>query len=176
MNLEDLAKKTIDEVSKQVSSKDESTTKKALDDEVSFEIAQAKLVDNERIDENISDTAAAKAQSEAAKEQIIDLNAYEKNIEKHLQNEPLEPISVQESVANTQNLSATNTKTAAQNEAQGAPSEYNETLFLKNLRERILVLFEGLKSTKDEDLKARLELCINFLEFLLANIENKLKK
>lgn len=173
MNLEDLAKKTIDEVSKQVSSKDESATKKALDDEVSFEIAQAKLVDNERIDENVSDTAAAKAQSEAAKEQIIDLNAYEKNIEKHLQNEPLEPISVQESAAN---LSAANAKTATQSVAQGAPSEYNETLFLKNLRERILVLFEGLKSTKDEDLKARLELCINFLEFLLANIENKLKK
>ncbi|MBW1436520.1 2-oxoglutarate:acceptor oxidoreductase, partial [Campylobacter jejuni] len=52
----------------------------------------------------------------------------------------------------------------------------NEDIFLKHLRERILVLFEGLNSIKKDDLENRLNLTINFLEFLLANIEDKLKK
>ncbi len=52
----------------------------------------------------------------------------------------------------------------------------NEDIFLKNLKERILVLFEGLNDTKREDLDSRLELTINFLEFLLANIEDRLNK
>lgn len=52
----------------------------------------------------------------------------------------------------------------------------NEEFFLKNLRERILVLFEGLKNTKDEHLEKRLDITITFLEFLLAKIEDRLKK
>ncbi|EAH8850244.1 2-oxoglutarate:acceptor oxidoreductase [Campylobacter lari] len=52
----------------------------------------------------------------------------------------------------------------------------NEEFFLKNLRERILVLFEGLKNTKDEHIEKRLDITITFLEFLLAKIENRLKK
>ncbi|OCX42208.1 hypothetical protein A7X81_03190 [Campylobacter ornithocola] len=52
----------------------------------------------------------------------------------------------------------------------------NEEFFLKNLRERILVLFEGLKNTKDEHTEKRLDMTITFLEFLLAKIEDRLKK
>lgn len=52
----------------------------------------------------------------------------------------------------------------------------SEVRFLSNVKERILVLFEGLKSAKTEDLETRLDLTINFLEFLLASIEDKLKK
>ncbi|CAM4092913.1 effector protein CiaD [Campylobacter armoricus] len=52
----------------------------------------------------------------------------------------------------------------------------NEEFFLKNIRERILVLFEGLKNTKDEHLEKRLDITITFLEFLLAKIEDRLKK
>ncbi|EAK9939472.1 2-oxoglutarate:acceptor oxidoreductase [Campylobacter lari] len=52
----------------------------------------------------------------------------------------------------------------------------NEEFFLKNLRERILVLFEGLKNTKDEHIEKRLDITITFLEFLLAKIEDRLKK
>ncbi|MCV3396827.1 effector protein CiaD [Campylobacter sp. RKI_CA19_01116] len=52
----------------------------------------------------------------------------------------------------------------------------NEEFFLKNLRERILVLFEGLKNTKDEHIEKRLDVTITFLEFLLAKIEDRLKK
>ena len=50
-----------------------------------------------------------------------------------------------------------------------------EEIFLSNLAERIEVLFEGLKQTSEQDLNQRLELTTKFLEFTLANIENRLQ-
>ncbi|WP_169974994.1 MULTISPECIES: hypothetical protein [unclassified Campylobacter] len=49
-----------------------------------------------------------------------------------------------------------------------------EEIFLKNLKERILVLFEGLNVVSRENLEDRLELTLKFLEFVLANVENRL--
>ena len=51
----------------------------------------------------------------------------------------------------------------------------DEEIFLANLAERIEVLFEGLKQTSEHDLSQRLELTTKFLEFTLANIENRLQ-
>ncbi len=50
-----------------------------------------------------------------------------------------------------------------------------EKIFLANLAERIEVLFEGLKQTPEQNLASRLDLTTKFLEFTLANIENKLQ-
>lgn len=50
-----------------------------------------------------------------------------------------------------------------------------EEIFLRNLKERILVLFEGLNATNRENLEDRLELTLKFLEFVLANVENRLE-
>ncbi|WP_462107290.1 CiaD-like domain-containing protein [Campylobacter concisus] len=50
-----------------------------------------------------------------------------------------------------------------------------EKIFLANLAERIEVLFEGLKQTNEQNLASRLELTTKFLEFTLANIENRLQ-
>lgn len=50
-----------------------------------------------------------------------------------------------------------------------------EEIFLANLAERVEVLFEGLKQTSEQDLSQRLELTTKFLEFTLANIENRLQ-
>ncbi|WP_178139698.1 GlcNAc transferase [uncultured Campylobacter sp.] len=50
-----------------------------------------------------------------------------------------------------------------------------EKIFLANLVERIEVLFEGLKQTSEQNLASRLELTTKFLEFTLANIENRLQ-
>nr|WP_314475687.1 GlcNAc transferase [uncultured Campylobacter sp.] len=50
-----------------------------------------------------------------------------------------------------------------------------EEIFLKNLKERVLVLFEGLNATSEENLKDRLSLALKFLEFVLANVENRLE-
>lgn len=156
MNLQDLAKKTIEEVSKEVSSK-EPSAQKELDDEVAFEIARTKLAENERIDEHLNDEVVYKD----LKDEATHLNSYEKNLNQYPQEQSFKNHEI-----NTQETQP----------VKSEPLNFNEELFLKNLRERILVLFEGLKSTKEEDLKARLELSTNFLEFLLANIEDKLKK
>ncbi|WP_107824435.1 CiaD-like domain-containing protein [Campylobacter concisus] len=50
-----------------------------------------------------------------------------------------------------------------------------EKIFLANLAERIEVLFEGLKQTPEQNLASRLDLTTKFLEFTLANIENRLQ-
>ena len=51
-----------------------------------------------------------------------------------------------------------------------------EKIYLKNIKERILVLFEALNaSSNDEDLQKRLEITIGFIEFLLASIEDRIK-
>ena len=50
-----------------------------------------------------------------------------------------------------------------------------EEIFLKNLKERVLVLFEGLNATSEENLKDKLSLTLKFLEFVLANVENWLE-
>lgn len=50
-----------------------------------------------------------------------------------------------------------------------------EEIFLKNLKERVLVLFEGLNATGEDNLKDRLSLTLKFLEFVLANVENRLE-
>jgi len=46
--------------------------------------------------------------------------------------------------------------------------------YLKKLRERILVLFEGLQSPNINNLDKKLDLTINFLEYLLSDIDAKL--
>ena len=51
-----------------------------------------------------------------------------------------------------------------------------EEQFLKNLRERILVLFEGFKSPNTKNIEAKLDLTLNFLEYLLATIDERLNE
>ena len=46
--------------------------------------------------------------------------------------------------------------------------------FLLNLREKLLVLFDGLQSPNIDNLEKKLDLTINFLEFALSQIDNKL--
>jgi hypothetical protein len=48
--------------------------------------------------------------------------------------------------------------------------------FLKHLRERLLVLFDGLQSPNTQNLDVKLDVTLNFLEYLLAKIEEKLSQ
>ena len=48
--------------------------------------------------------------------------------------------------------------------------------FLLNLREKLLVLFEGLQSPNIDNLEKKLDLTINFLEFALSQVDKKLNK
>ncbi|MDH5465378.1 MAG: hypothetical protein OEW60_07075 [Thiovulaceae bacterium] len=51
-----------------------------------------------------------------------------------------------------------------------------EERFLEDLRERILVLFEGLQSPNNTNVEAKVDLTLNFLEHLLAQIDTQLDK
>jgi hypothetical protein len=55
-------------------------------------------------------------------------------------------------------------------------STSNDKEFLFNLRERLLVLFEGLQSPNIINIEQKLDLTLNFLEFTLAQIEKKLNE
>ena len=51
----------------------------------------------------------------------------------------------------------------------------NETRFLSSLRERVLVIFEGLQAPNNRSLDAKVDLIINFLEYQLAIVDERLE-
>jgi len=50
-----------------------------------------------------------------------------------------------------------------------------EVKFLTSVRERILVLFEGLQSPNNAKLEAKVDIIINFLEYQLSVIDERLE-
>lgn len=61
-----------------------------------------------------------------------------------------------------------------ENEEEQKPLS-DEKAFYENLRERILVLFEGFQSPNNKNIEAKLDLTLNFLEYLLASIDERLE-
>lgn len=55
-----------------------------------------------------------------------------------------------------------------------AGSKSDEEQFLRNLKERILVMFEGFNSPKNQNTDAKVDLTINFLEYLLSVTDERL--
>lgn len=47
--------------------------------------------------------------------------------------------------------------------------------FMTTLRERILVLFEGLQSPNNRNIEAKIDLILNFLEYQLSLIDSKIE-
>lgn len=161
MNLEDLAKKTIDEVHHQIKEQErqlqslkEEEEEHQKADETKIEVLEDDHLKTSQED-ILEQIQMAKFQEE---QENLEINDEDKTKKEPLKEEPVEESEILNPniIAKVQSL--------------------NEDIFLKNLKERILVLFEGLNDTKKEDLDARLELTINFLEFLLANIEDRLNK
>ena len=50
----------------------------------------------------------------------------------------------------------------------------SEKEFYENIRERILVLFEGFQSPNNKNIEAKVDLTLNFLEYMLATIDERL--
>ncbi|ENM4760792.1 2-oxoglutarate:acceptor oxidoreductase [Campylobacter upsaliensis] len=161
MNLEDLAKKTIDEVHHQIKEQERQLQSLKEQEEEHQKADEAKIgtLEDDHLKTSQEDILE---QIQMAKFQEEQENL-EINDEDETKGEPLKEELVEESEILNPNIIA-------------KVQSLNEDIFLKNLKERILVLFEGLNDTKKEDLDARLELTINFLEFLLANIEDRLNK
>jgi len=51
----------------------------------------------------------------------------------------------------------------------------DEELFLKSTRERLLVLFEGFQAPNNTNIEAKIDLTLNYLEYLLASIDSRLQ-
>ncbi len=51
----------------------------------------------------------------------------------------------------------------------------DEQLWLESIRERLLVLFEGFQSPNNVQIEAKVDLTLNFLEYLLANIDTRVE-
>jgi hypothetical protein len=58
---------------------------------------------------------------------------------------------------------------------QGKTPECSDELqFLQNVRERLLVLFEGFQAPNNAAVEAKVDLTLNFLEYLLAAIDTRI--
>jgi len=51
-----------------------------------------------------------------------------------------------------------------------------ECQFLENLRERLLVLFEGFQSPNNKSVESKIDLTLNFLEYLLTLLDERITK
>lgn len=51
----------------------------------------------------------------------------------------------------------------------------NELHFLKSIRERLLVLFEGFQAPNNSNIEAKIDMTLNFLEYTLATIDERVK-
>ena len=54
-------------------------------------------------------------------------------------------------------------------------SKESELLFLQSLRERMLVLFEGFQAPNNVSLEAKVDLTLNFLEYVLSTIDTRIE-
>lgn len=51
-----------------------------------------------------------------------------------------------------------------------------EEKFLESVRERLLVLFEGFQSPNNQQIEAKVDMTLNFLEYLLTTIDARLER
>lgn len=144
--IDDIAKKTIEEISAELAQ-----IGGAHDEFINqsqYQASQKAIKDSEVFTQSgFNDTSVNSA--------ISSINHTSNHIQSSIQNEPALDSLVQ---------------SGARNEMVS-----QEYLFLRNLKERIEVLFEGLGQTKASDLEDRLELTLKFLEFLLATVQNRLE-
>ena len=49
-----------------------------------------------------------------------------------------------------------------------------EEVFLLSTRERLLVLFEGFQAPNNTNIEAKIDLTLNFLEYILASIDSRI--
>jgi len=88
----------------------------------------------------------------------------------HSKDELIKPTSQTEELEESSSLNKTEADHAF------ASTAHNEAVFLENMKERIHVLFEGFQSPNNANIEAKVDLTLNFLEYLLGTIETRLKE
>ncbi|WP_299030480.1 GlcNAc transferase [uncultured Campylobacter sp.] len=169
MKLEEIAKMAIDEVAMELERMDAAREKQDVSQETNETKDGINLTNTPASSGDVNLTNAAGLANLVGEISVAD--------------EASEFEAALDSVANSQNVSAEfdgvrdSAATAAPQKAfeVEVANFTGEEIFLKNLKERVLVLFEGLNATSEENLKDRLSLTLKFLEFVLANVENRLE-
>ena len=54
-------------------------------------------------------------------------------------------------------------------------SSNDEEQFLNSTRERLLVLFEGFQAPNNTNIEAKIDLTLNYLEYVLASIDSRIQ-
>ncbi len=67
------------------------------------------------------------------------------------------------------------TLTKVTKEIQESTSD-GEVIFLTSMRERLLVLFEGFQAPNNTNIEAKIDMTLNFLEYMLANIDTRVEE
>ncbi|MEA1893139.1 MAG: hypothetical protein U9N33_10585 [Campylobacterota bacterium] len=49
----------------------------------------------------------------------------------------------------------------------------DELIFLNSLREKLLVLFEGFQAPNNTNIEVKIDITLNFLEYVLASIDSR---
>lgn len=90
----------------------------------------------------------------------------------------LEELEHDKAEPETSSLQRTQTTSTLETTVTQQPTQahHNEKVFLENMRERIHVLFEGFQSPNNANIEAKVDLTLNFLEYLLSMIEARLKE
>jgi len=75
----------------------------------------------------------------------------------------------------TQETKETKRKISVLQEEENIESFENELTYLSSIRERLLVLFEGFQAPNNANIEAKVDLTLNFLEYILATIDSRLQ-
>jgi hypothetical protein len=87
--------------------------------------------------------------------------------------EVAEPVKVIHNVSHVETSPNKEFKNDSVNEKSDRNEE--EVRILDGIRERLLVLFEGFQSPNNVQIEAKVDLTLNFLEYLLATIDSRLE-
>ena len=60
-------------------------------------------------------------------------------------------------------------------EIEPSSSLESEMLYLSSIRERLLVLFEGFQAPNNTNIEAKVDMTLNFLEYVLSTIDSRVE-
>jgi len=64
------------------------------------------------------------------------------------------------------------TNVSSKNKVESTDSEL---MYLNSIRERLLVLFEGFQAPNNTNIEAKVDMTLNFLEYVLATIDSRVQ-
>ena len=67
-------------------------------------------------------------------------------------------------------------ETVVEDEVMTEKAASNEMAFLTSMRERLLVLFEGFQAPNNNNIEAKVDMTLNFLEYVLVTIDARVEE